>query len=84
MTAYSFGIFGAEVSLSIDNRYSFSLTAFSYTIELFGARAIFMAGGAKKVDLSVLLSTLASVGGTLRTAAIAGQKVRKWQQRCTG
>ena len=49
----SFGIFGAELALTIDNRYSMSFTVFDYSINFFGARAVFMLGGAKTVKLTV-------------------------------
>ena len=51
--AHSFGIFGGEVSLIMDNRYSFSFTILDFTVELFGARMVFIAGGSRKIDLQV-------------------------------
>ena len=54
----SFGIFGAELALTIDNRYSMSFTVFDYSINFFGARAVFMLGGAKTVKLTVRVAAV--------------------------
>ncbi len=69
----SVGLFGAEVSFALENRYRFGVVAMGFSLEIFAARAIFTAGGSKTFSVPFLVELLTSIGNAAEDAALAGQ-----------
>jgi hypothetical protein len=74
---YRLGLFGAEVSFALENRYRFGLVAMGFGLEIFSARAIYSAGGSKTFSVPFLVEVLTGIGNAAQKGALAGQVCRR-------